>query len=108
VDRDRKEVVYEGTLLPEVLRRVAAPLGDAFHHEHPTWYVLIEARDGYRALFALPEVDPAFSDQVILLADRKDGKPLSMEEGPLRLVVPDDKRPARWIRQVIGVRLGRL
>lgn len=40
--------------------------------------------------------------------DRKDGKPLSTEEGPLRLVVPDEKRRARWIRQVTGVRLGRL
>jgi len=107
-DRDQKAVVYEGVLLPEVLRLVGAPLGEDFHHQQPTWYVLIEAKDGYRALFALPEADPAFSDHVILLADRKDGKPLSTDEGPLRLVIPDEKKRARWIRQVIGVRLGRL
>lgn len=108
-DRDQKEVAYEGILLSEVLRLVEAPLGDALHHhEQPTWYVLLEARDGYRALFALSEVDPAFSSRVILLADRKDGETLSAEEGPWRLVVPDEKRRARWIHQVISVRLGRL
>jgi hypothetical protein len=37
---------------------------------------------------------------VILLADRRDGQPLAAAEGPLRLVVPDEKRHARWVRQV--------
>ena len=36
----------------------------------------------------------------MLLADALDGKPLGGEQGPWRLVVPDDKRPARWARQV--------
>jgi hypothetical protein len=34
------------------------------------------------------------------LADRRDGKPLDNHEGPLRFVVPGDKRHARWIRGV--------
>jgi hypothetical protein len=33
-------------------------------------------------------------------ADRKDGKPIASGEGPYRLIVPDDKRPARWVKQV--------
>jgi|GraSoiStandDraft_41_1057321.scaffolds.fasta_scaffold3806610_2 hypothetical protein len=32
-------------------------------------YLLVAALDGYRAVFALPEFDPDFTDQVILLAD---------------------------------------
>ena len=48
-------------------------------------YLVVEAADGYRAVFALPELDPAFSDRVILLADRRDGKPLDGKEGPLRV-----------------------
>ena len=31
--------------------------------------------DGYRAVFALPELDPAFTDAIVLLADRRDGPP---------------------------------
>jgi hypothetical protein len=30
------------------------------------------------------------------VAESVDGQPLSAKEGPLRLVVPEDKRQARW------------
>ncbi len=59
--------------------------------------------DGYRAVFALPELDPAYTDKIILLADKRDGKPMDAKEGPLRIVVPDEKRHARWVRQVTGL-----
>jgi DMSO/TMAO reductase YedYZ molybdopterin-dependent catalytic subunit len=39
----------------------------------------------------------------VLLADTADGKPLPPQAGPLRLVVPDDKRHARWVRQVTRI-----
>lgn len=35
------------------------------------------------------------------MADRRDGKPLSETEGPLRMVVPDEKRQASRVSQVI-------
>ncbi|MDG3006126.1 hypothetical protein [Paludisphaera mucosa] len=55
---------------------------------------MVEASDGYRALFALPELDPSFTDRVILLADRRAGKPLDDRQGPLRIVAPGEKRPS--------------
>ena len=63
-------------------------------------YLLVDAADDYRVVFALPEVDPAFTERMVLLADHRDGQPLAVVEGPLRLVAPDEKRPARWVRQV--------
>ena len=45
----------------------------------------------------------AFTDQIILLADRRDDGPLLPDTGPLQLVVPHDKRPARWVRQVAKI-----
>ena len=65
-------------------------------------YLLVEATDGYRVVFALPELDPAFKDRAGLLADRRDGQPLAAAEGPLRLVVPGEKRHARWVRQALS------
>ena len=62
--------------------------------------LIASAPDGYRVLFSLTEFDAGFSDRVILLADRRDGKPLDDREGPLRLIVTGDKRHARWIRGV--------
>ena len=63
------------------------------------------AADGYRAVFALPELDSAFTGGLVLLADRVDGRPLPAGVGPLRLVVPDERRHGRWVRQVIAVRV---
>jgi len=44
--------------------------------------VIVEATDGYRAVFSLAELDPELTDRIILLADTKDGQPLPPHEGP--------------------------
>jgi hypothetical protein len=67
--------------------------------------VIIEAADGYKVAFALAELDSAFTSSKAILADKRDGKPLSAKEGPFRIVVPSDKRPARWVRQVTALRV---
>jgi hypothetical protein len=46
-----------------------------------------------------------FADR--LLADQRDGKPLGANEGPLRAIVPGEKRHARWVRQVIALKIVR-
>lgn len=61
-----------------------------------TEVLLVEAVDGYRAAFALAEVDPAFAVREIILARTRDGKRLDAKEGPFRIVAPGDKRGARW------------
>lgn len=69
------------------------------------FYVIVDASDGYQVVFALPEFDPDFTDRVILLADKRDGHPLSAPEAPLRIVVPGEKRHARWVREVIDLNI---
>jgi len=44
----------------------------------------------------LPELDPAFTDKQVALAFLRDGKPLSEKEGPYRVIIPEEKRMARW------------
>ena len=70
-------------------------------------FVVVEAADGYRAVFALAELDPEFTDRVILLADRRDDKPLPGQAGPFQIIVPGEKKHARWVRQVIRLKVGR-
>jgi DMSO/TMAO reductase YedYZ molybdopterin-dependent catalytic subunit len=97
-----KEVVYSGTSLIEVLKAGGLQLDSAMARVRKTvsMSVVIEAADGYRAVFALSELDPELTDRVILLADAKDGQPLAPNEGPFRIIVPGEKRAARWVRQV--------
>lgn len=96
---------FAGVPVREVLGRLTIPRGDSLRGKALATYVLVEAADGYRALFALPELDAAFTDRLVLLADRKNGEPLSSRDGPFQLVVPDEKRPARWVRQVRRIRV---
>jgi DMSO/TMAO reductase YedYZ molybdopterin-dependent catalytic subunit len=106
-DHDGKEAEFEGVPLVEVLKTSGVKFGQDLRGPALASYLVVEAADGYRALFALPELDPAFTDRVILLADRRDGKPLGGNAGPLRVIVPGEKRHARWVRQVIGLKVGR-
>jgi hypothetical protein len=54
----------------------------------------------YEVLFSLPELDPAFTANDIIIADTIDGKPLFAYQGPLRIVSPKDSRAARSIRML--------
>ncbi len=107
MDHDGKESAFEGVALVDVLRLAGVPIGKDLRGDKLTTQVIAEAADGYRAVFALTELDPAFTDGVILLADRRDDQPLSAAEGPLRIVVPGEKRHARWVRQVIALTVRR-
>ncbi len=66
-------------------------------------YVLVDARDGYRVLYSLAELDPGTGKRRVLLVDRCNGAALGQEDGPLRLIAPEDARPARWVRQVKSI-----
>jgi hypothetical protein len=91
---------YEGVLLRDVLAKVAAPAGDKLRGDEMRDYVEVTGRDGYSAVFALAEIDPAFQDNKVLVAISSGGKPLDDKQGPVRVVAPQDKRPARSVRMV--------
>jgi DMSO/TMAO reductase YedYZ molybdopterin-dependent catalytic subunit len=96
---------FDGVPLIEILRAAGAPTGEALRGPALALYVRITAADGYRAVFALGELDPSTGNRGAILADAKDGKPLDDKDGPLRVIVPGDRRPARWVRQVIAIDL---
>jgi hypothetical protein len=98
-------VTFQGVLLKDLLSRLTLPSGDAFRRAAASYYLLVNAKDGYRVVFAWAELDPSFTDRPVYLVTSRDGQPLSDRDGPFQLVVPDDKRPARWIRQVTGIRI---
>jgi hypothetical protein len=98
-------VQFDGVSLANVLTLAGIQLGDKLRGPRMTETLLVEAADGYKVAFALAEVDPAFAVRDIILADKRDGKPLDAKEGPLRIVAPGDKRAARWVRQVTALRL---
>jgi hypothetical protein len=97
--------VFDGVALQAVLEKAGVPFGETLRGKRLASCLLVEAADGYRAVIALPELDPAFSDKQIILAFSKDGKPLDDKEGPYRIVIPEEKRMARWVRQVTTLKI---
>jgi hypothetical protein len=94
------ETVYDGVWLHEVLKRAGVPQGSELRGKALTSYVLAEAQDGYQVVFSLAELDPAFIDNEILLADTANGKPLFGAQGRFRLVASKDKPGARSVRML--------
>ncbi|MES2810146.1 MAG: molybdopterin-dependent oxidoreductase [Bacteroidota bacterium] len=100
-DKEGKDHIYTGVTLSDILTKAGATLGDALKGKNLTKYLLVEAADNYQAVFALAELDKAYTDRAIILANTVDGKPLPEGEGPFRIIVQDEKKPARCVRQVV-------
>jgi len=100
---ENKSETYEGVLLEELLRRAGAPHGDQLRGPLMTSYVIAEAQDGYKVVFALAELDSGIMSSEVLVADTADSAPIDSKRGPFRLVAPHDKRPARWVRMLKSI-----
>jgi DMSO/TMAO reductase YedYZ molybdopterin-dependent catalytic subunit len=103
-----KTVTYEGVLLYNVLLKAGAPLGAELSGKALASYILASAKDGYQVVYTLTEIDPAFCDSRIVLADAADGNPLPSTQGPFRIVVPNEKKGARSIRMLERIEVIRL
>lgn len=101
------KAVFEGPALVDVLKEAGVKFGEDLRGPNLALYLVVEAADGYRAVFALPELDPAFNDRQVILADRREGAALDAKHGPLQVVIPGEKRQARWVRQVVALRVKR-
>jgi hypothetical protein len=97
---ENKEENYEGVTVQELLRRAGVPQNAKLRGPAMATYVLAEAADGYMVLYSLAELDSDFQDSEVIVADTMNGAPLGEKQGPLKMVAPHDKRPARWIRML--------
>lgn len=97
---DKKQQSYEGVLLRDLLKQAGVPEGEALRGKWVNCFVEMEAADGYKVVFALAELDTSFQDYQVIVADKMDRAELGKDQGPLKLVAPEDKRPGRWIREL--------
>jgi DMSO/TMAO reductase YedYZ molybdopterin-dependent catalytic subunit len=94
---------FTGVALSEIFKRAGVTTGAQLRGKNMTKYVLVSCADGYQVVFSLAELDSAFTDRVVVLADQEDGKPLPPANGPFRIIVPGDKKPARDCFQVASI-----
>jgi hypothetical protein len=90
------------------MSQVGAPAGGALRGPAMTLAILAEAADKYQVAYTPAEIDEQFGGRSVIVALAANGKPLSAQEGPLRIVVAGEEHPARWIRQLTSLTLVRL
>jgi DMSO/TMAO reductase YedYZ molybdopterin-dependent catalytic subunit len=98
-----KEETYLGVPVAELLKRAGVAQGAALRGAALATYILAEGEDGYCVVFSLAELDNGIQDADVLVADTMDGGPIPDKLGPLRLIAPHEKRPARWVRMLRSI-----
>lgn len=96
---------YSGVRLADLLAKLGAPLGSELRGDALAGYLVATGSDGYKAVLALGEVDPSFHPGEVIVADAMNGKPLDEHSGPFKLVVSEDKRPGRSVRNLVNIEL---
>jgi DMSO/TMAO reductase YedYZ molybdopterin-dependent catalytic subunit len=107
-DQDGTKVEYEGVPLREILKRAGVPVGKELRGKVLASYIIAKAHDGYQVVFSIGEIGADFGNESILVADKRDGKPLFGYQGPMRLVCPNDKAGARSVRMLEALEFVRL
>jgi hypothetical protein len=93
---------YAGVPLIDLLRRDGLPTGELRGALART-YVAVEGSDGYIAIYSLTELDAKTAGCTPILADQRNGSPLTAATGPFHVVAPCDSAQARWVRNVVSL-----
>jgi hypothetical protein len=93
---------YSGVPLIDLLVKLGVP--DKPRGKQFRLYLVAEGSDGYEVVYSLGEVTPDVHDATVLVVDSEDGKPIA-DDGPLKMVATGERRPARWVRNLVAVRV---
>jgi len=104
-EHSKADETYAGVRLADLLAKLGAPLGHDLRGAALGGYVVATGSDGYVVVIALAEVDATFHSGEVIVADTMNGAALDGKSGPFKLVVTEDKRPARWVRNLVSVEL---
>jgi hypothetical protein len=96
---------YSGVNISDLFTKWNAPFGGELRGKVMLHYVRATGSDNYQVVFSLAEIDPAFHSGEIIVADQRNGQPLDAKSGPFKLVATEDKRPARWVRNLVSLEL---
>jgi hypothetical protein len=93
---------YSGVPLMDLLAKLGVPHGKDLHGKALANYIVATGADGYKSVVAVAEADQDFHPGLVLVADAVDDKPLGAN-GPFRLIVSEDKHPARSVRNLTSI-----
>jgi len=98
---------YSGVPVYQLLDAAGIRLDPANHEDFLQNIVVATGADGRAVVIAGGEIEPRFMAGPAIVAVRRDGQPLNANEGPARLIVPWDLKPARWAHGLVSLDLCR-
>ena len=104
-EHTKSDETYLGVALSDLLANYGVPLGKDLRGKALALYVVAAGSDNYKAVLSLAEIDPAFHPGDVIVADTMNGMPLDAASGPFKLVVTEDKRPARCVHNLVSLEL---
>jgi len=101
-EHTKADETYSGVPMIALL----TPLGVS---EHPRGkdlrlYVVAEGVDLYEVVYSIGEITPDVSNSTVIVADTENGKALA-GDGPLKMIATGEKRPARWVRSLVAIKV---
>ena len=100
-----QQETYSGIPLATLLVKVGAPEPGAIHGKVMSEYILATGSDNYHVVLSLGEIESTFHPGKVLVADMLNGKPLDTQQGPFKLVVEEDRMPARSVHNLVKLEL---
>ncbi|HLK25775.1 MAG TPA: molybdopterin-dependent oxidoreductase [Caulobacteraceae bacterium] len=100
-----QKATYTGALVSDILATVGAPSDKRLHGAPVNQILIVTGSDGFTTVLAIAEVEKSFKTQPVILADEENGKPLPPKEGPFRLIVGGELKPARSVFDVTAIEL---
>lgn len=111
-EHDGSTRTMRGTPMEAVLRRFGWDVGPGGKEAAPPdrrtgWRhaVLATSAEGYRMAFSTAELTAENGPSKVFVVWEDGGKPLDAAVGPIRLVVPTDKKGARSVRGLVELRV---
>jgi hypothetical protein len=101
-EHTKADETYSGVEVIDLLTPLgvkAQPRGKDFK-----FYVVAAGSDGYEVVYSIGEVTPDVHEATVIVADTEDGKPIT-DDGPLKMVATGEKRPARWVRNLVSIKV---
>lgn len=94
-----KDESYSGVAVKDLLAMVAPAKGEGPKVSGNMTLIIAGATDGFQVAITLCDTNPDCRNGQSIVADALDGAALT-QDGAFKLVLSEDKRPARWARNL--------
>ena len=101
-EHSKADETYSGVPLGDLLAKAGFVADKTTQRKMLRSYLRAEGSDKYWVIYSLTEVEASEHEGDVIVATSLDGKPLGVD-GELKLVSTADKKPERWVRNLVAI-----